>query len=237
VQDLIEQAPEAPLLDKREADVSVLFLDIAGYTRLSERLDPAEMNALIERYLGTFLDEILKRGRDVNATAGDGLLVILQDPHPGRRPPRRPGGERAGREWTNRRPSAPAHRPGVGAEAVPGQPPLVGPVRVGGEEPVHRVEHRLGAGREVGHAVADSARDQEPVAAAGPQGEALDVPRRRRALPEVDEPDEEARVRRDDPEVLLGEVEVPALHRARLEQAPVPLDRAKAAQPVDVPAF
>src|SRR5688572_8251186 len=32
VQDLIEQAPEAPLLEKREVDVTVLFVDIAGYT-------------------------------------------------------------------------------------------------------------------------------------------------------------------------------------------------------------
>jgi len=86
VQDLIEQAPEAPMLDKREADVSVLFLDIAGYTRLSERLDPAEMNALIERYFGSFLDEILKRGGDVNETAGDGLMVIFHDPDPRRHP-------------------------------------------------------------------------------------------------------------------------------------------------------
>src|SRR5262249_29182862 len=86
VQDLIEQAPEAPMLDKREADVSVLFLDIAGYTRLSERLDPAEMNALIERYFGSFLDEILKRGGDVNETAGDGLMLIFHDRDPRRHP-------------------------------------------------------------------------------------------------------------------------------------------------------
>ena len=84
VQDLIERAPEAPELDKREQDVSVLFVDIAGYTRLSERVDPARMNALVERYFGSFLDEILKRGGDVNETAGDGLMVIFQDPEPDR---------------------------------------------------------------------------------------------------------------------------------------------------------
>ena len=33
VQRLIEEAPESPELDKREVDVSVLFVDIAGYTR------------------------------------------------------------------------------------------------------------------------------------------------------------------------------------------------------------
>ncbi|HEV8306481.1 MAG TPA: adenylate/guanylate cyclase domain-containing protein [Methylomirabilota bacterium] len=82
VQNLIEQAPEAPELAKREADVSVLFVDIVGYTRLTERLDPERVNDLIERYFGAFLDEILKRGGDVNETAGDGLMVIFQDPDP-----------------------------------------------------------------------------------------------------------------------------------------------------------
>jgi class 3 adenylate cyclase len=84
VQDLIERAPEAPALDKRETDVTVLFVDIAGYTRLSERVDPARVNELVERYFGAFLDEILRRGGDVNETAGDGLMAIFQDPDPGR---------------------------------------------------------------------------------------------------------------------------------------------------------
>jgi len=79
VQRLIEQAPDAPQLAKREADVSVLFVDIAGYTRLSGRLDAATIDRLVERYFGAFLDEILKHDGDVNETAGDGLMVIFQD--------------------------------------------------------------------------------------------------------------------------------------------------------------
>jgi class 3 adenylate cyclase len=84
VQTLIEAAPEAPALAKRDADVSVLFVDIAGYTRLSERLDAATVNRLVERYFGAFLDEVLRHGGDVNETAGDGLMVIFQDPDPRR---------------------------------------------------------------------------------------------------------------------------------------------------------
>jgi class 3 adenylate cyclase len=79
VQRLIEQAPDAPELAKRDVDVSVLFVDIAGYTRLSDRLDAGTVNRLVERYFGAFLDEILKNGGDVNETAGDGLMVIFQD--------------------------------------------------------------------------------------------------------------------------------------------------------------
>ncbi len=84
VQELIELAPEAPELAKREMDVSVLFVDIAGYTRLSERHDPDRLNVVVERYFGAFLDEVLRNGGDVNETAGDGLMVIFQDEDPER---------------------------------------------------------------------------------------------------------------------------------------------------------
>ena len=78
VQDLIERAPEAPELDKREADVTVLFVDLVGYSRLTERLDPGRVNELVERCFGAYLDEILRRGGDVNETAGDGLMAIFR---------------------------------------------------------------------------------------------------------------------------------------------------------------
>ncbi|PYT06033.1 MAG: hypothetical protein DMF49_12405 [Acidobacteria bacterium] len=80
VQDLIEESPEAPSLDKREADVSVVFADITGYTRLSAQMELDQVNRLVERYFGAFLDEIVKCGGDVNETAGDGLMVIFRDP-------------------------------------------------------------------------------------------------------------------------------------------------------------
>jgi len=84
VQDLIEQSPEAPLLDKREADVSVLFADITDYTLLSAQMELDQVNRIMERYFGAFLDEILKHGGDVNETSGDGFMVIFQDPDPHR---------------------------------------------------------------------------------------------------------------------------------------------------------
>lgn len=84
VQALIEESPDAPSLDKREADVSVVFADITGYTRLSAQMDLDRVNQLVEVYFGAFLDEILKLGGDVNETAGDGLMVIFRDPEPRR---------------------------------------------------------------------------------------------------------------------------------------------------------
>jgi class 3 adenylate cyclase len=82
VRQLIEESPEAPSLEKKETDVSVLFADISGYTRLSSRLQPDDLAGLVERYFGAFLDEIVEHGGDVNETAGDGLMVIFHEgPH------------------------------------------------------------------------------------------------------------------------------------------------------------
>jgi class 3 adenylate cyclase len=80
VRKIIESTPDAPDLEKREADVSVLFLDIAGYTRLSETVPPERMNTLIETYFSSFLDHIHQNKGDINETAGDGLMIIFQDP-------------------------------------------------------------------------------------------------------------------------------------------------------------
>jgi class 3 adenylate cyclase len=79
VRELIEESPDASLLAKRETDVTVLFADITGYTRLSARLDAGALDAMVGRYFGAFLDEIVKHGGDVNETAGDGLMAIFHE--------------------------------------------------------------------------------------------------------------------------------------------------------------
>jgi class 3 adenylate cyclase/HAMP domain-containing protein len=75
---LLEQNPNAQELEKREADVSVLFLDVEGYTRLSEQLPPQRLNRLIQDYFSGFLEIIRANHGDINETAGDGLMVIFQ---------------------------------------------------------------------------------------------------------------------------------------------------------------
>ena len=79
VKRLVETNPEALELDKREQDVSVLFVDISGYTRLSETLSQERMNFIVERYFSSFLDCIYANEGDVNETAGDGVMVIFAD--------------------------------------------------------------------------------------------------------------------------------------------------------------
>ena len=78
VQRIVEKDPHAPSLEKRDVDVSVLFLDVAGYTRISESLTMEKVNFIIEKYFSSFLDLIYAKGGDINETAGDGLMVIFQ---------------------------------------------------------------------------------------------------------------------------------------------------------------
>jgi len=59
-------------------EVSVVFLDIAGYTKLSEQLDAKRLNQLVQTYFSSFLEIIQSHHGDVNETAGDGLMVIFQ---------------------------------------------------------------------------------------------------------------------------------------------------------------
>ena len=74
---LIEKSPTASIPESREQDVSVLFLDIEGYTTMSEQLGSSELNNLVEQYFSVFMDAIHANNGDVNETAGDGLMVLF----------------------------------------------------------------------------------------------------------------------------------------------------------------
>jgi class 3 adenylate cyclase/HAMP domain-containing protein len=78
VKRLLEQNPNATELEKKTVEVSVLFLDITGYTKLSEQLEPKRLNQLVQTYFSSFLEIIQVHHGDINETAGDGLMVIFQ---------------------------------------------------------------------------------------------------------------------------------------------------------------
>ncbi|MFQ5947128.1 MAG: adenylate/guanylate cyclase domain-containing protein, partial [Anaerolineae bacterium] len=78
VKQLIDEGADSLDGQGEERDVSVLFLDIAGYTQMSEALDQRMVNYLVERYFSAYLDDIYANGGDINETAGDGLMIIFQ---------------------------------------------------------------------------------------------------------------------------------------------------------------
>jgi class 3 adenylate cyclase len=79
VQKIVERDPNAPDLGKKDTEVTILFLDVAGYTRISESHTREKVNFIIEKFFSSFLDIIYAHGGDINETAGDGLMVIFQD--------------------------------------------------------------------------------------------------------------------------------------------------------------
>lgn len=78
VQKILEKNPDTSSLDITDVDVTILFLDMAGYTHISEYLTQEKVNFIIEKYFSNFLDILYTHGGDINETAGDGLMVIFQ---------------------------------------------------------------------------------------------------------------------------------------------------------------
>ena len=82
VRKMVEQNPELLEREKEKKDVSILFVDIEGYTRLSTERPDDEVNALVERFFSGFVDPIHRYHGDINETAGDGLMIIFKDEDP-----------------------------------------------------------------------------------------------------------------------------------------------------------
>jgi len=74
---LIEKAPAEAFSELQERDLSVLFLDVGGYTALCERLGHSVVHDIIETHFSVFMDAIYANNGDVNETAGDGLMVLF----------------------------------------------------------------------------------------------------------------------------------------------------------------
>lgn len=82
VRRIVEENPVSPRLEKRGEDVSVLFVDISGYTKLSQRIALEQVTTLIERYFSHFLDCIQEEEGDIVEMAGDGILALFQSSDP-----------------------------------------------------------------------------------------------------------------------------------------------------------
>jgi class 3 adenylate cyclase len=79
VLDIVEKNPELLSEEKEKKEVSVLFLDLEGYTHLSATLPEAQVNEIVERMFSGFVDPIHRSHGDINETAGDGLMVIFKE--------------------------------------------------------------------------------------------------------------------------------------------------------------
>ncbi|MCG6880025.1 MAG: GAF domain-containing protein [Deltaproteobacteria bacterium] len=79
VRRIVETNPELLGQEKKSRELSVLFLDLEGYTRLSTSKTAVEVNDMVEEMFSNFVDPIHRSGGDINETAGDGLMIIFKD--------------------------------------------------------------------------------------------------------------------------------------------------------------
>ena len=81
-QQLITLSEEDTLLKPIEADVSVLFADIVGFTALSEQLRPEELAELLNCFFEEMLKPLFAMGGTLDKFIGDCIMAFFGAPEP-----------------------------------------------------------------------------------------------------------------------------------------------------------
>lgn len=68
------------LWEAEEQEVTILFADVKGFTSLSERMSPREVQDLLNEYLHEMTDVIFKYQGTVDKYIGDGIMAIFGAP-------------------------------------------------------------------------------------------------------------------------------------------------------------
>ena len=79
VRTMVEIDPGNIDLKKTPIDTTVLFMDIEGFSKITESFEQSLVNNMVETYFSAYLNCIAKYGGEVNETSGDGLMVIFKD--------------------------------------------------------------------------------------------------------------------------------------------------------------
>ena len=82
VRRMADKNPELLTREKENKQVSVLFIDLEGYTGLSATRPEAQVNAIIEKVFSSFVDPIHRSHGEINETSGDGFMIIFKDHDP-----------------------------------------------------------------------------------------------------------------------------------------------------------
>jgi class 3 adenylate cyclase/tetratricopeptide (TPR) repeat protein len=69
-----------PDLEGERKQITVLFADVAGFTSISEQLDPEETRAMMQRAFAVMLEEVHRYEGTVSQFLGDGMLALFGAP-------------------------------------------------------------------------------------------------------------------------------------------------------------
>lgn len=82
VVDEILSNPDAIKLGGERKDVTLLFIDIRGFTPLSEKMEPEDVINVLNEYLDLCTQAIFKYGGTLDKFIGDGVMAIFGAPVP-----------------------------------------------------------------------------------------------------------------------------------------------------------
>ena len=70
------------IAERREAEVSVLFADIRGYSTIAERLSATEIADILVRQLGAMGEVVAEHGGSLDELLGDAVMAVFGAPDP-----------------------------------------------------------------------------------------------------------------------------------------------------------
>ncbi len=80
VVELITKDPSKLSLGGEKRDMTAFFLDLAGFTTMSEKLTPEELTTMLNEYLSAFTEIILKHDGTVDKYIGDCIVAFWNAP-------------------------------------------------------------------------------------------------------------------------------------------------------------
>jgi len=86
VADLIVATGTEKQLESHRREITALFCDLRGFTGFSESSDPEDVMALLRDYHAAIGETIIKYSGTLERYAGDGVMVVFNDPVPVEKP-------------------------------------------------------------------------------------------------------------------------------------------------------
>ncbi len=80
VADLIVEADDDSVLQSHRREIATLFCDLRGFTAFSETGEPEEVMEVLQRYHETMGRLIYEHDGAIDHRAGDGIMIIFNDP-------------------------------------------------------------------------------------------------------------------------------------------------------------
>ena len=80
VVEALARDPSRLKLGGEEREISVLFLDIRGFTTISETMNATELTGFLNRFLTPMTEEILKSGGTIDKYMGDAIMAFWNAP-------------------------------------------------------------------------------------------------------------------------------------------------------------